>query len=116
MVIHDFTNNDEIKKWTVRTDLDESVGESTAELVPSGHGSVLFRGHISSKIVNENTLYNQSGFAIMSSERLRGTFIMPAYQKGWTFFTHILIRLRGDGRFYEIRFHTPDHDRHHWVR
>ena len=116
MVIHDFADNEEIKKWTVRTDLDEGVGESTAELVPSGHGSVLFRGHISSKIVNQNTLYNQSGFAVMSSERLRGTFLMPACQKGWTFFTHILVRLRGDGRFYEIRFHTPDHDRHHWVR
>jgi hypothetical protein len=51
----------------------------------------------------------------MFSERLRGTFLMPAHQKGWTNFTHILLRLRGDGRFYEIRFHTPDHDHHHWV-
>jgi hypothetical protein len=66
-------------------------------------------------MVNQNTLYNQSGFAIMFSERLRGTFLMPAHQKGWTYFTHILLRLRGDGRFYEIRFHTPDHDHHHWV-
>jgi len=51
----------------------------------------------------------------MFSERLRGTFLMPAHQKGWTNFTHILLRIRGDGRFYEIRFHTPDHDHHHWV-
>ncbi len=115
LVIHDFSDNEEIKKWAVRTDLDEEVGESTAELVPSGHGSVLFRGHISSKMVNQNTLYNQSGFAIMFSERLRGTFLMPAHQKGWTYFTHILLRIRGDGRFYEIRFHTPDQDHHHWV-
>ncbi|CAF0818494.1 unnamed protein product [Rotaria sp. Silwood1] len=114
VIIHDFASNEEIKKWTVRTDLDEGVGESTAELVPSGHGSVLFRGNISSKMVNQNTLYNQSGFAIMFSERLRGTFLMPAHQKGWTNFTHILLRIRGDGRFYEIRFHTPDHDHHHW--
>jgi len=66
-------------------------------------------------MVNQNTLYNQSGFAIMFSERLRGTFLMPAHQKGWTYFTHILLRIRGDGRFYEIRFHTPDQDHHHWV-
>lgn len=115
ITIHDFADHEEIKKWTVRTDLDEGVGESTAELVPSGSGSVLFRGNISSKIVNQNTLYNQSGFAIMFSERLRGTFLMPAHQKGWTYFTHILLRIRGDGRFYEIRFHTPDQDHHHWV-
>lgn len=115
MVIHDFSSHEEIKKWTVRTDLDEGVGESTAELVPTGQGSVLFRGNISSKMVNQNTLYNQSGFAIMFSERLRGTFMMPAHQKGWTYFTHILLRIRGDGRFYEVRFHTPDQDRHHWV-
>lgn len=115
MTIHDFADHEEIKKWNVRTDLDEGVGESTAELVPSGHGSVIFRGQISSKIVNQNTSYNRSGFAIMFSERLRGSFLMPAYQKGWTNFTHILLRIRGDGRFYEIRFHTPDHDHHHWV-
>jgi NADH dehydrogenase [ubiquinone] 1 alpha subcomplex assembly factor 1 len=115
LVIHNFADHEEIKKWTVRTDLDEGVGESTAELVPSGHGSVLFRGQISSKMVSQNTLYNQSGFAIMFSERLRGTLLMPAHQKGWTNFTHILLRIRGDGRFYEIRFHTPDQDHHHWV-
>ena len=115
MVIHDFSKEEEIKKWTIRTDLDEGVGESTAQLVPSRHGSVLFRGNISSKIVNQNTLYNKSGFAIMASERLRGTLLGPAHQKGWSSFTHIMLKVRGDGRYYEVRFHTPDHDYHHWV-
>ena len=88
----DFSKPDEAPNWKA---VDDGVmgGQSKSQLMPSGQGSVYFRGLLS--------LEQGGGFASVARERLRAP--LPAQLHG------LRLRVRGDGKRYQLRLRMSAH-------
>ncbi|CAG0896112.1 unnamed protein product [Darwinula stevensoni] len=99
-----FDSAEDLSKWTVTVDADNSEGFSSAELVLSPVGKGLFQGNLCTLVPREGRI-KRTGYCAMKSHRLTRSF--QRYDTyDWRDYTHLVMRVRGDGRTYMLNLHT----------
>jgi NADH dehydrogenase [ubiquinone] 1 alpha subcomplex assembly factor 1 len=101
-----FNSQEAIDEWRVACDHDFDEGFSTASFTrsPAGHG--LFSGYLDSETLPKDRMVARSGWANISSPYVRRSFFREG-KYDWAPFTHLIMRVRGDGRTYAISIRTP---------
>jgi len=96
-VLHDFNFSDNLTDWTIINDgVMGGLSKGAIALSEEGHG--VFSGYIS--------LANNGGFSSVR-KRFESVIVVP-YQK-------IVIRVKGDGKRYQLRLKTSASDAHSYI-
>ncbi|KAK0182239.1 hypothetical protein PV327_000398 [Microctonus hyperodae] len=112
-------NPDVLDDWIISTDKDIHDGKSyaTLELTPSG--KALFSGVLDTVPLRDGKK-RQTGYCnIRSVEPLKSFYRSTVHD--WDPYTHLILRIRGDGRNYMLNLHLKAHfdvmwtDLHHFV-
>ncbi|CAI4223433.1 unnamed protein product [Auanema sp. JU1783] len=91
--------------WKTGSDSDWNEGFSNCELVPTDHGTSIFRGTLSTAVLKDGRI-ERAGWASLKLED-RNAFNRKKYLTRWKNFSHLLIKCRGDGRSYKVMLHSP---------
>lgn len=95
-----FDNTDVIDSWTLTTDADHNEGQSSGEFLLGPSKTAVFKGKLDSKPPKDGkTKY--AGYCNVKSARNMISF-KRASTYDWFDYTHLLMRVRGDGRTYQI--------------
>ncbi|CAL8111638.1 unnamed protein product [Orchesella dallaii] len=95
-----FENPEKLKHWTTICDSDHNEGFSRCDLTISPTGKGLFHGFVNTTAPKDGRVKN-AGFCAMASERPMMSFGRKSYHD-WSQYTHLTMRIRGDGRSYII--------------
>ncbi|XP_001607064.1 complex I intermediate-associated protein 30, mitochondrial [Nasonia vitripennis] len=93
----------ELKEWIVTTDKDNNIGFSTAQLDFTPQSKGLFHGFLDTKVPPDGEIKNTGYCNLRLTPRL--TPFKSKEQLDWSSFTHIVFRVRGDGRIYAVNLH-----------
>ncbi|XP_014216296.1 complex I intermediate-associated protein 30, mitochondrial [Copidosoma floridanum] len=94
---------DEMKHWLVSCDSDHKEGHSTAKLEYTRDNKGLFHGFIDTKVPHDGYL-KRTGWANIRMAPKK-TFITRSEAHDFDPYTHIVFRVRGDGRVYAVNLH-----------
>nr|CAG4648743.1 EOG090X091L [Polyphemus pediculus] len=114
-----FNSNSSFDKWIVTSDRDHGEGYSTCSLALSPTGKGLFSGVLSTQVV-KNGKVKKAGYCNMKSEPPTKSFKRDDYHN-WSLYTHIVLRVRGDGRSYMMNvgsagyFDVNWHDMYNYI-
>lgn len=98
-----FNGVDSLDDWVVTTDRDNLEGHSKAKLSLSKNNKALFQGYLSQKVPKDGVI-SYAGYANLRSPLKYKSF--GRYQPyDWSMFTHLVLRVRGDGRPFNINVH-----------
>lgn len=102
--IWDFRSTSSIENWKVTCDSDHGEGYSSGSftLSPTGHG--LFHGNINTKVPKDGVV-KKAGYCNITSPKPRKSFKRDIYLD-WQMYTHLVLRVRGDGRSYMVNINT----------
>ncbi|XP_064486946.1 complex I intermediate-associated protein 30, mitochondrial-like [Ornithodoros turicata] len=95
-----FNEQHTIDKWIVTTDKDNGEGFSTAEFTLGPGKTGIFSGVLDPS-PPKGSMVKRTGYCNVRSERKYKSFARDDYYD-WSVFTHLLFRVRGDGRSYMI--------------
>ncbi|XP_008554147.2 complex I intermediate-associated protein 30, mitochondrial [Microplitis demolitor] len=97
---------DILNHWSVTSDKDYNLGYSTAqlELTPSGTG--LFSGVLDTRPIKDGK-QKQGGYCNLRSQKVRQSFYREDTLP-WGSYTHLIMRIRGDGRTYMLNLHPKN--------
>lgn len=101
-----FDNQEILDQWIVSKDADWGEGYSTAVLERSPAGHALFHGFLDTKNLPKDRTVTRSGWVFASCPPANRPFCADGWYD-WQFFTHMVLRVRGDGRTYAISIRTP---------
>ncbi|KAJ9591572.1 hypothetical protein L9F63_001926 [Diploptera punctata] len=99
-----FNTPESLAKWVTTSDSDHNEGHSTCELKLSQGGKGLFTGDLNTQVPKVGRI-KKAGYCNMRSIRPRKSFKRDAYFD-WRMYTHIVLRVRGDGRSYMLNIST----------
>ncbi|XP_063235588.1 complex I intermediate-associated protein 30, mitochondrial isoform X2 [Bacillus rossius redtenbacheri] len=91
-------------KWVTTADSDHGEGLSECELSVSPSGGALFSGTLSTQVPRDGRI-KRAGYCNMRSMRARKSFKRDSYLD-WSMYTHLVLRVRGDGRSYMLNLAT----------
>lgn len=95
-----------LESWVVSCDSDWDEGFSSASLTRSPGGYGLFSGYLDSHTLPKDRTIGRVGWVNITSPKARRSFFREsAYE--WSDYTHMVMRVRGDGRTYGIMIRTP---------
>ncbi|KAH9394611.1 Complex I intermediate-associated protein 30, mitochondrial [Tyrophagus putrescentiae] len=97
----------DINNWNTTCDSDYDLGYSSASLTVSPAGYALFSGYLDKTLPKDGKVV-RAGYAYMGSLKSRQPFFLPETHHEFYQFTHVVLRVRGDGRRYFIAFDTSD--------
>ncbi|CAI2354772.1 unnamed protein product [Caenorhabditis sp. 36 PRJEB53466] len=100
-----FDTKESLDLWKTGCDSDWKEGFSTCSIVNSDHGTAVFSGNISTKVLKDGRV-ERAGWASMKLED-RKAFNRKKFLSKWRNFSHLLLKIRGDGRSYKIMLHSP---------
>nr|XP_053657429.1 complex I intermediate-associated protein 30, mitochondrial-like isoform X2 [Cherax quadricarinatus] len=97
-------SEESLEQWVVTSDKDHNEGFSSASLTlsPTGHG--LFSGRINTQVPKDGRV-KRAGYCNIRTIRPRKSFKRETYLD-WSLYTHLELRVRGDGRSYIINIST----------
>ncbi|CAP30433.1 Protein CBR-NUAF-1 [Caenorhabditis briggsae] len=104
-VEYKFDTSEKLDLWKIGCDSDWKEGFSTCSLVNSDRGTAVFSGNISTRVLKDGRV-ERAGWASMKLED-RKTFNRKKFLSKWRNFSHLLLKVRGDGRSYKIMLHSP---------
>ena len=110
-----FDSQAAIDEWRVSVDQDWDEGFSYASFTRSPAGYGLFSGYLDSETLPKDRTVTRTGWANITSPFLRRPFFREG-RYNWEFFTHLVMRVRGDGRTYAICIRTPGTMDIHWFQ
>ncbi|XP_071649718.1 complex I intermediate-associated protein 30, mitochondrial [Temnothorax longispinosus] len=93
-----------LDQWVVTCDSDYNEGFSTAKLEMSSTGTGVFSGTINNRVPKDGKV-KYAGYCNINSIPKRRSFKREVYHD-WTEYTHIVLRVRGDGRCYVLNINT----------
>lgn len=95
-----FNQNTNFDDWVVTADSDHNEGHSTCSFGVSPVGKGLFSGNLSTQLVKDGKIKN-AGYCNIKSIRPLKSFKRDSFHD-WSAYTHLVLRVRGDGRSYMI--------------
>lgn len=113
-----FKDRMSVQDWVVTADHDNNEGFSQAHFTFSKYNTGLFHGHLSQQIPKDGVI-KRTGYCNVRSPTKFMSF-KRAENHDWTPFSHLLMRVRGDGRSYMITlgvdrfFDIGWHDQYHY--
>ncbi|XP_015597964.1 complex I intermediate-associated protein 30, mitochondrial [Cephus cinctus] len=93
-----------LKEWVITCDSDYNAGFSTVSLELSPGGKGLFTGYLDTKLPKDGKL-KRTGYCNMKSLPPRKAF-QREEPFDWGMYTHIVLKVRGDGRSYMLGITT----------
>ncbi|KAL0269882.1 UNVERIFIED_CONTAM: hypothetical protein PYX00_007468 [Menopon gallinae] len=105
VMLFTFEEDDSINKFVVTTDKDNNIGYSTASFVKTQYETGMFSGYISTELPKDG-ITKYAGFASLSSKPRRKSFFRYATYD-WASYTHLVMKIRGDGRTYHLILSCP---------
>nr|CAG4637155.1 EOG090X091L [Ceriodaphnia reticulata]SVE73042.1 EOG090X091L [Ceriodaphnia reticulata] len=114
-----FNDKSNLDDWIVTSDKDHNEGYSTCSLGLSPVGKGLFTGNLSTELVKDGKV-KKAGYCNMKSIRPMKSFKRDSFHD-WSCYTHLVMRVRGDGRTYMITlgsagyFDVNWHDQFHFA-
>jgi len=108
-----------LKGWDTLADGDHNEGFSRCELTISPTGKALFHGFVNTTPPKDGRV-KYGGFCVMKSKRPMKSFARKSYHD-WSSYTHLIIKVRGDGRQYLLNISTAGYyditwnDTYHYI-
>ncbi|XP_067004572.1 complex I intermediate-associated protein 30, mitochondrial [Anabrus simplex] len=103
-IVWKFDKPESFDQWVTTSDHDHGEGFSKCELVRSRGGNALFSGVLNTKVPKDGRI-KKAGYCNMKSLRIRKSFKRDSYYD-WRMYTHLVMRVRGDGRSYILNLAT----------
>jgi NADH dehydrogenase [ubiquinone] 1 alpha subcomplex assembly factor 1 len=103
-LIFEFKGQESLEDWLTIADSDHEQGYSKCKLTTSPTGKALFQGYINTTAPKDGRV-KKAGYASMKSVRKMKSFYRESYYD-WTAYSHLVMRVRGDGRSYIINLST----------
>nr|CAG4650291.1 EOG090X091L [Sida crystallina] len=99
-----FNSRTNFDDWIITSDKDHNEGYSHGQLTLSPTGKGLFSGVLSKKTVKDGKV-KTAGYCNFRSIQPTRSFKRECYHD-WTMYTHLVLRVRGDGRSYMLNLAT----------
>ncbi|XP_018308467.1 complex I intermediate-associated protein 30, mitochondrial [Mycetomoellerius zeteki] len=93
-----------LDQWVITCDSDYNEGFSTVKLEMSSTGTGVFSGTISTRLPKDGRI-RYAGYCNMTSIPKQKSFKRDTYHD-WSHYTHLVLRIRGDGRCYVLNLST----------
>jgi len=100
----EFKSEKDLSKWIVTSDKDNLEGESTCQLIINENGKGVFSGNLCLDTPKDGKL-KKTGYCNMRTIRCTASFQRDSHYE-WGMYTHIVMRVRGDGRTYGLNLAT----------
>nr|SVE88743.1 EOG090X091L [Daphnia sinensis]SVE89367.1 EOG090X091L [Daphnia sinensis]SVE89987.1 EOG090X091L [Daphnia sinensis]SVE91244.1 EOG090X091L [Daphnia sinensis] len=107
-----FNESTDFDNWVVTSDSDHNEGHSTSTLSVSPTGKGLFSGNLSTQLVRDGKV-KRAGYCNFKSIRPQKSFKRDSFHD-WSGYTHLVMRVRGDGRSYMITLGTAGYFDVNW--
>nr|SVE86229.1 EOG090X091L [Daphnia similis]SVE86857.1 EOG090X091L [Daphnia similis]SVE87483.1 EOG090X091L [Daphnia similis]SVE88111.1 EOG090X091L [Daphnia similis] len=107
-----FNESTDFDNWVVTSDSDHDEGHSTSTLSVSPTGKGLFSGNLSTQLVRDGKV-KRAGYCNFKSIRPQKSFKRDSFHD-WNGYTHLVMRVRGDGRSYMITLGTAGYFDVNW--
>ncbi|CAI5450861.1 unnamed protein product [Caenorhabditis angaria] len=104
-VEYKFDTKEKLDLWHLGCDSDWKEGFSKCSFVNTQNKTGLFSGSISTQIVKDGRV-ERAGWASIKLED-RKSFNRKKFLTKWRNFSHLFLKIRGDGRSYKIMLHSP---------
>jgi len=101
-----FQTQQDIDHFMVTSDSAQLCGFSSCEFVLSDRQTGLFRGHLSTRVPKDGITF-RSGFVNVGSPYKLKSFQRKDFYVEWLYFSHLVLKVRGDGRTYMLVIGTP---------
>lgn len=99
-IVWKFDDKSAVESWVVTADKDHNEGKSSAEFVLGANQHAVFRGQLDTTIPKDGIIKN-AGYCNILSPKNKISF-QRERPYCWDLYTHLLMRVRGDGRTYQI--------------
>lgn len=86
--------------WLIVCDKDYNEGYSTCKLELTSEGKAIFSGNLDYRVPKDGKIHN-AGYCALRTARFRKSFKRET-NLNWEHYTHLVMRVRGDGRIYMI--------------
>lgn len=100
-----FRTPEELALWHTGCDSDWKEGFSSVRFEPTDRGTAVFSGSLSSAIMRDGRI-ERAGWASIKLED-KAAFNRRKYLSQWHNYSHLMIKVRGDGRSYKVMLHSP---------
>ncbi|KAG8265916.1 Complex I intermediate-associated protein 30, mitochondrial [Homalodisca vitripennis] len=108
----EFRNNEDLERWIVTSDKDNEEGQSTCQLTVNQNGKGLFTGNLCLDVPKDGII-KKTGYCNMRTVRFKKSFQRDAHYD-WGMYTHLVMRVRGDGRSYALNLGTSSYFDQTW--
>jgi len=105
-ITYDFSTDEKLKLWKTGCDSDWKEGYSRCKFERTDRGTALFSGTLSGRLPMDGRIQRAGWCAIKSDERR--AFLRRVRMYDWQYFSHLIIKLRGDGRSYKVLLHVQE--------
>lgn len=95
-----FNPETDLTQWVVTSDQDNNEGYSNSQLTISPTGKGLFSGNLSTQLIKDGKV-KRAGYCNMKSLPPTRSFQREDFYD-WGLYTHLVLRVRGDGRSYML--------------
>ncbi|KAI6237306.1 CIA30 domain-containing protein [Aphelenchoides besseyi] len=104
-VDYHYRDDEQMKRWQTGCDSDWGEGYSKCEFKRTEFNTAIFSGYTDSRIINTGKIERAGWASIKTIER--ASMHRHKHMKHWQYYSHFMIKCRGDGRSYKIMLCCP---------